>query len=267
MAMPRSYLPSRMVSAVCWMAEAAVAHALNTLVKVMPVRPTRRVTASGLETSWLPPNPNWMSFQSTPASARAAWIVSAPISIAVLSKRPNGCRPTPMMATSFVIFSPLDRLERERDDLVALVVRGERDHRQFDLLAELQFGRVVFGETALDADHVLELHQADAERDEVLAGRPLVRRAGRESLRGPCDERAAAGQQHLGHLADTAFGAAPLDGKGGRAARTAGTPDELRILAGPGGDLRRKRYLLCCHAGDDNWKWHSRLERTTRARC
>lgn len=51
MAMPMSYLPNRMVSAVCWMALAAVAQALNTLVNVMPVRPTRRVTASGLETS------------------------------------------------------------------------------------------------------------------------------------------------------------------------------------------------------------------------
>ena len=51
MAMPMSYLPSRIVSAVCWMADAAVAQALKTLVNVMPVRPTSRVTASGLETS------------------------------------------------------------------------------------------------------------------------------------------------------------------------------------------------------------------------
>ena len=49
--MPMSYLPSRMVSAVCWMALAEVAQALKTLVNVMPVRPTRRVTESGLETS------------------------------------------------------------------------------------------------------------------------------------------------------------------------------------------------------------------------
>ena len=49
--MPMSYLPSRMVSAVCWMALAAVAQALNTLVNVMPVSPTSRVTESGLDTS------------------------------------------------------------------------------------------------------------------------------------------------------------------------------------------------------------------------
>ena len=51
MAIPMSYLPRRIVSAVCWMADAAVAQALNTLVNVMPVRPTSRVTASGLDTS------------------------------------------------------------------------------------------------------------------------------------------------------------------------------------------------------------------------
>ena len=49
--MPMSYLPSRIVSAVCWMALAEVAHALKTLVNVMPVSPTRRVTESGLDTS------------------------------------------------------------------------------------------------------------------------------------------------------------------------------------------------------------------------
>src|ERR1700728_1903220 len=143
------------------MALAAVAHALNTLVNVMPVSPTRRVTASGLDTSWLPPKPNWMSFQSTPASANANWMASAPICIAVLSNLPNGCRPTPMMATSLLISSsswvdsgdqlhpapprsrsprldsgdplhpapprsrsPLNRLKRERDDLVAVSVGG-----------------------------------------------------------------------------------------------------------------------------------------------
>ena len=72
------------------MALAAVAHALNTLVNVMPVSPTSRVTASGLDTSWLPPKPNWMSFQPTPASFNANWMASAPICIAVFSNLPNG---------------------------------------------------------------------------------------------------------------------------------------------------------------------------------
>src|ERR1700730_12803982 len=45
-----------------------------------------------------------MSFQPTPASASASPIASAAICMADLpSKRPNGCRPTPMIATSFVL--------------------------------------------------------------------------------------------------------------------------------------------------------------------
>src|SRR6202000_3242024 len=138
MAIPMSYLPNRMVSAVCWMALAAVAQALKTLVKVMPVNPTKRVTASGLDTSWLPPKPNWMSFHPTPASVSAVWMASAPICIAVLSNLPKGCRPTPMMATSLVISGSffLDRLEGERDDLVAVCVGGKGQHGELDLLAE-----------------------------------------------------------------------------------------------------------------------------------
>src|SRR4051794_2307591 len=116
-----------------------------------------------------------MSFHSTPASTTAEKMASTPISIADLpSKRPNGCRPTPMMATSFMRQSSLDGFEGERDDLVAVVVSGERNHRQLDVHAELQLGRVVFGEPAFDTDDVLELNQPDAERHEVLTGCALV---------------------------------------------------------------------------------------------
>src|ERR1044072_3380684 len=49
-----------------------------------------------------------MSFHSTPASATAAKMASTPISMADLpSKRPNGCSPTPMTATSLVMVSSL----------------------------------------------------------------------------------------------------------------------------------------------------------------
>ena len=41
--------------------------------------------------------------------------------------------------------SSLDPAEGERYELVALVVGGERHHRQLDLHAELELGRVVFG--------------------------------------------------------------------------------------------------------------------------
>src|SRR6476619_3811956 len=157
-----------------------------------------------------------------------------------------------MMATSFVIdVSSLNRLEGERDDLVAVLVGGERDHGQLDLLAELELRRVVLGQPALDADHCVlpqaELHQADAERDEVLTRRAFVRCAGREALGGPRDEGAAPRQEHLGHLPGAALGAALLDGEGGGPALAAGASDELWILVGPGRDLRRERYLLCRH--------------------
>src|SRR5262245_4584552 len=165
-----------------------------------------------------------------------------------------------MMATSFIVdpLSGFDRLKRERDDLVAVLVGSERHHGQLDLLAELQSRRIVLGESALDANHCVlaqaELDQADAERDEVRTGRALVRSAGRETLGGPCDEGAAPRQEHLRHLAGTALGAALLDGKCGGSALGAGAADELWVLVGPGRDLGGERYLLCRHAVDDIWK-------------
>src|SRR5215210_2130150 len=122
-------------------------------------------------------------------------MASAPISIAVLSNRPKGCSPTPMMATSLVMaHTSLDRLERECDELIALVIGGERNHRQLDIHTELQFLRVVLGEPALDADDVLGLNEPDAERHEILSRRALVGGAGRKALRGPRDEGAAPGE-------------------------------------------------------------------------
>src|SRR5690242_4725566 len=73
----------------------------------MPDRPTMPTMASGLATVQLPPAAAWMSFHSTPASATAAKMASTPISMADLpSKRPNGCSPTPMIATSLVMILP-----------------------------------------------------------------------------------------------------------------------------------------------------------------
>ena len=92
-----------MPSAHALAALAAVAQALKTLVNGMPESPTMPTIASGLATVQLPPVANWTSFHSTPASATAAKMASTPISIADLpSNRPNGCSPTPMIATSFI---------------------------------------------------------------------------------------------------------------------------------------------------------------------
>src|SRR6478735_7112000 len=168
-----------------------------------------------------------------------------------------------MMATSLVTAeSFLNRLEGEGDEFVALVVGGERNHGQLDVHAELQFLRIVLGQPALDADDVVELNEPDAERHEVLARRPLVRRPGRKALRRPRDEGAATRQVHVRHVAGTAPGAALLHRERGGAARRASATDQLRILVGPGRDLGRERLLLCRHPADTNRKWHSRLERT-----
>src|SRR5215831_11994413 len=169
-AMPMSYLPRRMVSAQSAMALAAVAQALNTSVNGMPVSPTRRVTESGLETSRLPPTPNWTSFQSTPASWSAAWIASAPIWMQVLSNRPNGWRPTPMMATSSMsqLLSHSGWGEGEGEDLVAFVVGVQRDPGELDGHAEIEFVGIALGEASLDANDVVELDETDPERPELV---------------------------------------------------------------------------------------------------
>src|SRR5271155_6284137 len=121
---------------------AAVAQALNTSVNGIPVRPTMPTIASGLATVQLPPTANWMSFHSTPASVSASWMASAAISIADLpSKRPNGCRPAPIIATSFMSVDPLPR-KREAPPHRCLALhrrrRGSRDSSRF-----LQFGDAV----------------------------------------------------------------------------------------------------------------------------
>src|ERR1700722_3246198 len=143
-----------------------------------------------------------------------------------------------MMATSLVISGSFcDRLERERDDLVAVGVGGERHHGQIDLLAELQLGGIVLGQPALDTDGVAELYQAHPERHEILAGGTGVGSPGRETLRGPSDDGALARQQQLAHLSATAAWAALLDGEGSGAAIATLTADQLRVLVRPGRDL------------------------------
>src|SRR5215472_12906127 len=92
-----------------------------------------------------------MSRHSTPASARARRIAIAPISIAVTpANRPNGCKPTPMMATSAtsIPVSSLvcalgdgcsaDRAKREGHDFVPVLVGAVRHDHELHLHAVLQ---------------------------------------------------------------------------------------------------------------------------------
>src|SRR5689334_4004294 len=118
-----------------------------------------------------------MSSHFTPASANAARIATAPISMPVVSpKRPNGCNPTPTTATSMLmsISCSGDGPERERHDLVAVVVGAERHEHQFHLHAVDERGGVALGETRLHLHLARELDVPHAERHEVLAARPRV---------------------------------------------------------------------------------------------
>src|SRR4051812_37945486 len=118
-----------------------------------------------------------MSRHSTPASASARRIATAPMSIAVMSlKRPNGCSPTPMMATSSLLMrSSLHRCECERHDFVAGVVGVERYEHELHRHPDLEHRGIRLGEPGLDLHFAGQLDVADRERDEVLARRARVR--------------------------------------------------------------------------------------------
>src|SRR6188472_2983943 len=128
----------------------------------MPVIPTSPTTASGLSTSQLPPNANCTSDHCTPASVHAERMASAPISSADLGpKRPNGCSPTPMIATSSIWSVSLDGPEGVGHDLGAVLVGPEGDDDELEVHADAQLGRVGDGEPSLDAHVVAELDDAD----------------------------------------------------------------------------------------------------------
>src|SRR5262245_9228525 len=115
-----------------------------------------------------------MSRHSTPASARARRMAIAPMSIPVRSpKRPNGCNPTPPIATS-TSSPPSGRSyaevrsghgpERERHDLVAIVVGAVRYQHQLHVDADPQPLRR--REARLDPHLIGEFHVADPVRHE-----------------------------------------------------------------------------------------------------
>src|SRR3954454_20671156 len=121
-----------------------------------------------------------MSRHCTPASARARRIATAPMSMPdIPSKRPNGCSPTPMIATSSISASRLsacDGAKREGHDLGAVVLGAERHDDQLHLGPGHELLRVVGGEPGLDLELARQLDVADAVGDEGLAGGPRVRR-------------------------------------------------------------------------------------------
>src|SRR5262249_31663431 len=120
---------------------------------------------------------------STPASARARRMAIAPMSMPVRSaKRPNGCNPTPTIATSTSLppcersygeVRSADRPECKRHDLVAIVVRATRHKHELHVDADPQTLRR--REARLDPHLVGELHVADPVRHEGSSRRPDVR--------------------------------------------------------------------------------------------
>src|SRR4029079_12837038 len=105
-----------------------------------------------------------MSRHCTPASASARRMAIAPMSIPVRSlKRPNGCNPTPTIATSMCCLlaayagaRSADRPECERHDLVAIVVGTERHQHELHVHADPQ--PLGLSEARLDSHLVAELH-------------------------------------------------------------------------------------------------------------
>src|SRR5437867_3675061 len=158
-----------------------------------------------------------MSFHSTPASSSAFLIATAPISIPdTPAKRPNGCSPTPMIATSIpmAVLPSLDRSERERHDLVAIIVGAERHHDQLHLHPLLELLGVALGEARLHLHLARQLHVPDRERRVLLPRRPRVRGRRRlEVLGRPRPQPSLPREQMVLHL-------------GGRVARAGGRPRE-----------------------------------------
>src|SRR5215831_8639359 len=114
-----------------------------------------------------------MSRHSMPASFRASRTASAPISIADLpGNRPNGCRPTPMIATSGTGASGrVSRGQVVRDEggdhyLVAGLVSAEGQDGEGDLLADPRLAGAEPGQPGLHAQLADQLDEPDVVRGE-----------------------------------------------------------------------------------------------------
>src|SRR5437762_6222241 len=96
-------------------------------------------------------------------------------------KRPNGCNPTPTIATSMCCplllrarsrrrVASADGPEREGHDLVAVIVGAERQHHELHLHADAECLRISLREACLHLHLTVELDVSHAERDERAAG-------------------------------------------------------------------------------------------------
>ena len=134
-------LPARMAFAACWIVAAPVAHALNTLMNGMPLRPTRPVRGS-VETPQLPPKAHWTSFhvrlrRSTPARRRRR-----PVECGLVAVSSEGVQADTddgdIVHSALLTVLRANGREGEGDDLVAIVVDIERHDSEHDVHAEVE---------------------------------------------------------------------------------------------------------------------------------
>src|SRR5215468_7174720 len=166
----------------------------------MLVRPSSATTASGWSTSKLPPTANCMSVQRSPAPASAIRAANAPMRNADFpGKRPNGWRPTPMMARSGMgrLQSDGGGGERERHDDGVGVLVTERHDDQSHRTADGQVIRAAVDEHALHsqlAGNLDEPHVPGLEVDRI-GELPGIGGLGEKALRRPRPQRALPAQQ------------------------------------------------------------------------
>ena len=201
------------------------------------------MTASGLSTSKLPPNANCTSFHSAPASASAARIASAPMSMADLApKRPKGCRPTPMMATSSMSALPRARPAAKAKVMTSVPSGSVRNGTitSSTSMPMRSFVGVALGQPALDPHLVAELHHARRRRAGTSPASRRRRRApsGRNSWVVNVHSVPRRGRRCCSTSTDPHRAHDGCTGNVTAAHARAPAADELRLVGRPGEDVR-----------------------------
>ena len=187
-----------------------------------PVKPSSLTSAPACPLSRLPPAANPTSFHVIPASASASRAAISPISRPLMSKRPNGCRPTPTIET---VMRNRPRA-RSRTTTRCPPRRDVRWRAAPHRRSATRRGAA--GEARLDPNRA-EVDVADGKWLERLG--PSVGRLGLDVLDRPSPQLAAVGQRdELGRRA--AVGAGELGREGMRSTGPAHDPDEVRPILG-----------------------------------
>ena len=189
-----------------------------------------------------------MSRHSTPASASARRIATAPMSMrghareAAERVQPHpddrdvvhhACRPAQATGRNANVTTSLPSSSVRNGTSTSSISMPVREHVGVGL-----------GEARLDLHLAGELDVADAERHEVLAGRPRVRRRRRrEVLRGPRPQPAPARRAGARPSRSTRSAGTSPARESDDAARGAAAADQLRVVGRPGEDAFGDRDL------------------------